>query len=448
MKLGFYLFILFLLVIAFSQWVLDPNRQEKELEVESITELREPDKDNSDNRSSQANLAQQKILDYFQKKNFQKALELLRIASEDNSNPKLKNWADRQMPRVLVSAGWALYHQKKCTEAKQLFEESLKYQKEPLAFKGLGACYYLEKDFWTASNYLWRFIDRGFDFDGLILTLETLESLGQFEDAWLLLNDSIAKQSLNDEQMKSLEKRLSILNEKVKEAESQAQLEGQYAIVHYRANDHQSLGLWALDIIDQAVADLTEYLDMLAPSKQVEVFLYSVEGFQKINHGPGWAQGLYDGRVRIPVPKKLSERNKHILGNTLRHEISHALMNEMLSGRKVPTWFQEGGAQYSECLPNCRTFKFPVKKGRFLPQTVFEGRFVNLNQQEAKIAYIQSLYLLKSLIYLTGHDSVGRILIHQAKTSSNQIFSLQPTDLNFSDLYRKTSQFWLEGKKF
>jgi hypothetical protein len=74
------------------------------------------------------------------------------------------------------------------------------------------------------------------------------------------------------------------------------------------------------------------------PRDVVPVLLYSREQFRDVTQSPGWAGGLFDGRIRVPVAGVVDERE---LERVLAHELTHAIVRS-LAPRGVPQWLNEG----------------------------------------------------------------------------------------------------------
>ncbi|SMF55049.1 peptidase MA family metallohydrolase [Pseudobacteriovorax antillogorgiicola] len=448
MKPAFYLFMFIAasLLIA-HHWLRKPSALNQEPVVEPLTppSLESP----ADlSPSPSVNSAIETIVALYEQKNFAEALRLTR---QELNRPGIDEqdatWLERQLPRILISLAWALVQEKNCGEAIPLFEEAFRFESHPMALKGLGACYYLNKDYWSASTYMGRYLEAHYDFESVIVQLESLESLGQYEDAWLLIESSLER-DLDERQRQALQKRRLTMSEKRREADHQTHLDGSYVRLHYRAIDHESLGLWSIDVLDQAVESIVILLDLPYPRSLIEVYLYPIDGFQKIHHGPSWAQGLFDGRIRIPIPKVMSDRNQDLLSRTFRHEISHALLAEQNRSAHLPTWFQEGLAQYLECPDQCRSFQFPMNRGSFLSQGTFENSFTSLNHQTARIAYSQSLFLVQNLITHSGIEGIRQIIKNQRPVKSSRAGNfLSPINLSFTTLYEISSHNWQAGKK-
>ena len=84
------------------------------------------------------------------------------------------------------------------------------------------------------------------------------------------------------------------------------------------------------------VADLN-----LRLTEPVLVLLMRKEDFRA--HAPDWSAGIFDGRIRLAVEE---EANADAFEATVRHEVTHAVLHRL--GYRLPTWMDEGLAQYME----------------------------------------------------------------------------------------------------
>jgi hypothetical protein len=69
------------------------------------------------------------------------------------------------------------------------------------------------------------------------------------------------------------------------------------------------------------------------------------EDFRRVHDLPDWAGGLYDGKIRLPVPG----RNTRVesLRGAVMHEYTHHVVYLQSAGN-CPVWFNEGLAQIFE----------------------------------------------------------------------------------------------------
>jgi tetratricopeptide (TPR) repeat protein len=108
--------------------------------------------------------------------------------------------------------------------------------------------------------------------------------------------------------------------------------------------EHQSLRPYVeellLDLED--ASDSVNILLGLTPSDRLLVIFMRPEEYRQ--SAPNWSNGLYDGRIRIPIEDYQQESAS--LRATFRHEYTHAALHRV--GPTVPTWLHEGLAQYVE----------------------------------------------------------------------------------------------------
>src|SRR5438874_6571284 len=72
------------------------------------------------------------------------------------------------------------------------------------------------------------------------------------------------------------------------------------------------------------------------PPEQIGVILYTHDNFRDVTRVPGWAGGLNDGRIRVPVQGL--ETVSDLLARILKHELTHSFVFQKTAGR-CPTWF-------------------------------------------------------------------------------------------------------------
>ena len=79
------------------------------------------------------------------------------------------------------------------------------------------------------------------------------------------------------------------------------------------------------------------------PSQSIFVVLYTEKQFRDITGSPVWADGVYDGRIRIATAG--ASHDPASFEHVLTHELTHAMIWG-LAPRGVPSWLHEGLAQY------------------------------------------------------------------------------------------------------
>ncbi|MCX6129934.1 MAG: tetratricopeptide repeat protein [Proteobacteria bacterium] len=268
--------------------------------------------------------AEKSIRNLFQSGDFGSMDQIIRQQLED---PLLSQdylfWLRKQLPTMKLGWAWSMIRQRNCLDAIPLFEEVQRIQPHAYALKGLGFCLLQKKDFAQASSYLERYLqEMKHDPEAYILLAETKESLGETEEALEIAQHARTLQNLTDEETKDIKRREDSLNIKTEESYSQSELTAGFIHLRYQATIHQNLVAGSLDILQQTIENLNHQLGIAYPEEPIEVIFHRDENFQRITHSPSWSSGVYDGRVRIPVPENQAMDETFV--RVLRHEITHA----------------------------------------------------------------------------------------------------------------------------
>jgi hypothetical protein len=84
------------------------------------------------------------------------------------------------------------------------------------------------------------------------------------------------------------------------------------------------------------------------PAKRLSVVLYGDRQFHDVTFAHGWVEGLFDGKIRLPVAVASSDGAG--LERLIVHEYAHAAIQDLSRGR-APRWLHEGLAQLLEGVP-------------------------------------------------------------------------------------------------
>ncbi len=95
-----------------------------------------------------------------------------------------------------------------------------------------------------------------------------------------------------------------------------------------------------LEILADAAFSIGQQLNIW-PNRQIGVMLLTRTAFFDITGSPGWAGGIYEGQIKVPV----AGYRPDLLETILHHEYVHAVLFDFLSDR-CPWWLNEGLAQY------------------------------------------------------------------------------------------------------
>ena len=129
----------------------------------------------------------------------------------------------------------------------------------------------------------------------------------------------------------------------------------------------------------------------VAPEITITVIVYTEQQFLDVTQAPSWADGINDGKMRIPVHDLSGVTPR--LESVLRHEMAHSFVHSLTHGR-CPTWLNEGIAQMEEPRSS-GAFAEPLARlfheGKQAPLRYLEGSFMRLSPAQAQLAYAESL---------------------------------------------------------
>lgn len=141
------------------------------------------------------------------------------------------------------------------------------------------------------------------------------------------------------------------------------------------------------------------------PRDVVPVVLYSKEQFRDVTQSPGWAGGMFDGRIRVPVGGKIDDSD---LERVLAHELTHAIVRG-LSPRGVPQWLNEGLAVLFERTGAVRG-PLRAPDTPLIPLTRLERSFTGLSTADARLAYAESARATQRVIDVGGPMAIYNLL--------------------------------------
>lgn len=363
-----------------------------------------------------------------------------------NSVPFLE-WLTAQLPLALTSVAWLKIKTQDCDDAVKIFYRVLSLAAIPEAQKGLGHCLRITKNWPEAAGYLTLYIlAKPEDVEGRLIYADTLESLGRYDEAVATLEGALAKAGIEQETNDVITERLNTMRAKSKTSLRQKTERSEHFFVSYREQEHEGILQEVLDILEEAVEEYSELLGIATPGVPIEVILYRKEDFMEVfSGGPAWVEGLFDGRLRVPVSAEMLGDVKGKLGTILRHELSHAMLSQRSSGRSWPIWFDEGLAQYLSCRKRaCDGFTFSATPGQYSPITVLTQPFVTLDTIEARRAYLHSLYMLRSLVRSKGEPIIDFISSKIPTTGplTSDFIAINAGWDSFSDMHADVLSWW------
>lgn len=169
---------------------------------------------------------------------------------------------------------------------------------------------------------------------------------------------------------------------------------------------------WVRDLLDQFEDAFGRVGDLLSfyPSQRAQVIVYSKDDFRRVSAMPGWAGGLYDGKIRLPIDQAIREPEQ--LRGAIFHEYCHHLVH-LMTGGQCPTWLNEGLAQIAEGIPVARARQVLVAPPSPTPiplrQLIAPFNAVT-SRPLVERYYAQSLLITSTLIEERGWPSIQGLL--------------------------------------
>ncbi len=171
--------------------------------------------------------------------------------------------------------------------------------------------------------------------------------------------------------------------------------------------------VWALlERLESAYRDVGRQLGAF-PGGRVPVMLYTDGIFPTHASVPHWAQGLFDGQIRLAV--SWAALREESLDKTLRHEYAHALVHARTGGN-VPTWLSEGLAIVAENREPDEARRVMGNAGHLIPLQDLHGSFLTLPPTKVTLAYAESETAVRYLLSAHGEAAVRTLLARLGET--------------------------------
>jgi hypothetical protein len=164
-----------------------------------------------------------------------------------------------------------------------------------------------------------------------------------------------------------------------------------------------------LSALERAYADLVRDFGS-GPVEKVVVVVYAERDFQAATHAPSWANGLFDGRVRVPA-RGITGVTPELL-SVLRHEMTHSFVHFRAKGR-APKWLNEGLAQLEEgktAAPYAAELARAYAARGTFSLSALEGGFTGFSASQARSAYAISLAAAEMLRDSHGFGALSHLL--------------------------------------
>lgn len=209
-----------------------------------------------------------------------------------------------------------------------------------------------------------------------------------------------------------LKKKIEKITLEKKSSASFATYDEEHFLIKYPSTQTSVEGYQLKELLREAYSIISRDLAYYFQSK-ITVLLYDQEQFAKIQEKPAWAQGFYDGKVRMPISRS-GFIDQDLKALTV-HEVSHAFITALSKGR-APAWINEGLAEYEENQVRAidlSIFRTAVRSGKLLPIELLmeQGRLDKIQDSEkVALIYQQGFNLTQYLVQRYGMFTVKKIL--------------------------------------
>jgi len=275
-------------------------------------------------------------------------------------------------------------------------------EKQATTYMGLGYASFRQKDFDDALYYLFEvvYLDPKFS-QAHALIGQIYYQRGKLRDAVTEWELALAGNP-GDQEVKAL---LARANKELGVEGSFTKRETYYFNIKYDGEEKRQLGDKVLDIMNAAYSNVNGELGYY-PREPINVILYTRKQFTDLTDAPAWSGGVFDGNIRVPVGG--GNIDQTTLAAVLHHEYTHAVVH-MIVGHGLPTWLDEGIAQYEEHW--VRTPRQTISSNVLIPLSALSGSFMGIGDTAgAELAYSESLSAVNYYIDRFGIYSLTKML--------------------------------------
>jgi tetratricopeptide (TPR) repeat protein len=251
---------------------------------------------------------------------------------------------------------------------------------------GIGVCYFKLGDYQNSVSFLRKVLALdGNNFVALKIIAFAYYNVDDLDQS--LTNAGKGLSVRSDAELQALYKRLG--RERNARRGYTEESSSHFRIL-FDGYEHGSVDRQILGLLEDAYRTIGQQLDYFPP-QPVTVILYTDRDFYDTTQAPQWSQGIYDGKIRVPV--KGLGLQVSVMRKVLFHEYTHVLVHYL--AHSCPLWINEGLAEYFSAA-------YPGKTGQVIPLRNIERSFEGLGGGNVTLAYWESYSAVSSLIEKYG----------------------------------------------
>ncbi len=386
------------------------------------------------------------IQSLFKLKKYEETLKLIqkKIQGPHLTVP-MKKWLLKQRSTAQIALGWQAIHNLDWNLALIYFTKAESQGKDRYNQLGLAYVFFQKKQWQESEGHLrWLVDNHMIDDQTLRLYVDLLEKQQKYNVALDLIQKHEDK--LRAEDKKNLRLQKNRLKIKKKAQQDHTTIESTNFVLNYHPRDHHSIAETVLDHAEQHLLFFISQYGFQEPYRKIPIVLYSPNHAGPFSsHSPAWADGMFDGAIHLPtMDPEVALEGTDPLTTILSHELVHALFDQELLSKNIPPWVHEGMAQKLTCERiGCPPYELQPSLGSFLQKKYFLESFRSLQSIKAKKLYAQSRYLIDTIEYLKGPNSLRILITSMSDLAQNDSDGwLHPLDISFQTLYETARARW------
>jgi tetratricopeptide (TPR) repeat protein len=341
----------------------------------------------------------------FQTGNYAEAVRLLRQKRIENPDDPIIR---QNLATTLYAFGLQRLRELRRTDAESLFEEAVELGHSEAA-TALASLRVKSGHLETALAALERIYDAGKDPKALRALVDLSLSRDEIAKTEYYLNraennldEKEEGQAAHDALVNFIKERRNRLKLRRLFNEQATTLDLGRVQVAFLNEEKRSTAQTVLETMSDSIDDLSRKFFNPPDGQRFRAIVMPQESFRGNTGAPPWAQAIFDGVLRIPVPPgTVTPRELAQAAAATRHETLHAYLYYQC-GDVFPSWLGEGLAQMYDGRPLSQSIAaLRIKLGRTLPRETDADQWLNRPFMEAPPGTIDELYA-RSFLLISG----------------------------------------------
>lgn len=147
-------------------------------------------------------------------------------------------------------------------------------------------------------------------------------------------------------------------------------------------------------------------------SYKIPVVVYNKQEYQQtMVDAPGWAEAIYDGKIRLAISP--NQTNFKQLMSDVVHEYTHVIVGAV-TNNNCPRWFNEGLAKYEEyrhgIAPRIYMLAMAYNSKQLISWDKINEVIVSPDKNQALLAYQQAFSFVYYLVQRYGMYNITKLL--------------------------------------